>query len=397
MKKILIAGGGVGGVVAAKRLLERLGDKAEITMVSDQDYYSFPPFFTNVALGDMEPQETSLPLSRLVERGARVVKARITGFQPENRKVLTDSGELTYDYLLASLGIEYDMKAYGLEAGVHNFTLDGAMKMRDALASFKGGKVVVFTPSPMYRCGIYPFEIANMLVETFAKKGLREKSSVTLVHPFKRPLEPLGEEAIKITEESFQEHGVQYVGGARPVGVDSSRKVVEVEGESFPYDLLVTVPPITMPSPFKGSGLTANTPVGEWTAVDPATGRNPRYDDVFLPGEHSMPFLGLPTAGVPVHFTSLASASAIEAEVVGQSVEPGQISAMVCAMDYGDRGVVINCDVTGGKRGLAWTGDHYQFLDEGLRWTGSCYSVLTSPLGRYVKDMFYRSFLLTSM
>lgn len=383
MKTVVIAGGGVGGVVAAKRLSERLKGKANLVLISDNEKYVFPPYFANVALGDMQPEEISLPLSKLEERGVKFMKARIKSFDPDNRKVVTDSGDVQYDYLLASLGSELDFDTYNLASGYHNFTLEGSLKMRDALSSFNGGKVVIFTPSPMYRCGIYPFEIANQLDVIFRRRGIRDKSSITLIHPFKNPIEPLGPEAVRITNEQFQKRGITYVGGKKPVKVDDARKVVVMEGEEFPYDFLVTVPPIKVPSPFIGTPLVKSTPMGDWTDADALTGRSTKYDDVFLPGEHSMPVLGLPTAGVPVHFTSLASSSVISGEILGEPVDPGQISAMVCAMDYGDLGLVINCDV--------------KEENGALKWIGSCYSVLTSPLGKYVKDMFYRSFLLTSM
>ncbi|MCG2863577.1 MAG: NAD(P)/FAD-dependent oxidoreductase, partial [Vulcanisaeta sp.] len=55
-KKILILGGGVGGVVAAKRMAERLRGRVdvEITLISDNDYYLLPPLLVNIALGDIE-------------------------------------------------------------------------------------------------------------------------------------------------------------------------------------------------------------------------------------------------------------------------------------------------------------------------------------------------------
>ncbi len=383
MKTVVIAGGGVGGVVAAKRLSERLKGKANLVLVSDSDFYLFPPYLANVALGDMQPEEISLPLSRLKERGVKFVRSKIKTFDPANRKVLTDSGEIQYDYLLASLGSELDFDTYNLGSGYHNFTLDGSLKMKDALSSFGGGKVLIFTPSPMYRCGIYPFEIASQLDVIFRRRRIRDKVSITLVHPFKRPIEPLGSEAIKITQDQFQRRGITYIGGEKPVKVDDLKKTVVMEQEEIPYDFLITVPPIKVPSPFMGTPLVKSTELGDWTDAEPLTGRSTKYDDVFLPGEHSMPVMGLPTAGVPVHFTSLASSSVISGEILGEPVDPGQISSMVCAMDYGDLGIVINCDV--------------KEENGALKWMGNCYSVLTSPLGKYVKDMFYRSFLLTSM
>ncbi|HEV51656.1 MAG TPA: NAD(P)/FAD-dependent oxidoreductase [Thermoprotei archaeon] len=397
-KKVLIAGGGVGGVVAAKRLSERLKGKAEITLISDSDYFYWPPYLSDVAFGGMDPSEIYQPLSHLSQRGVKVVKAKITKIAPENRKVTTESGDVAYDYLIASLGSVYDFSSYGLSAGVHNYTLEGALKMREALSSFGGGKLVIFAPEMVHRCGMYPFELASRLDVSLRKRAIRDRAEITLIHPFKKPIQPLGREISGYLEERFQSRGINYVGGAKPVEIDQVGKKVVLEGEEVPYDLLVVIPPIRLPPAFRESGLTASTPAGEWTAVDPSNARSLKYDDVFLPGEHSMPFLSLPAAGVPVHFLTLSSAAEVAGEVLGEPVDPQGMSSMVLLMDLGDQGVIIGCDL--GRRensGLVWAGDHYEYKEPGLDWIGKCYSVLTSPLSKFAKDMVYSSFMLTSM
>ncbi|GAB6946430.1 FAD/NAD(P)-binding oxidoreductase [Vulcanisaeta sp. JCM 16161] len=387
-KKILILGGGVGGVVAAKRIAERIRGRvdAEITIINDTDYYLLPPLLVNIALGDIEPSKAQLPLSMLERRGVKFVKAKVTRVDPDNRVVETDQGKFNYDYLLASLGVDFDFQSYNLGVGYHNFTLDGALKLRDALRSFNGGKLIIFTPEPIYRCGVYPFEIVAQLDTVFRKRGIRDRVDITLIHPFEKPIQPLGPEAVKITEEVYAKKGIKYVGNAKPGTVNDKEKVVELaNGEKYKYDLLIVVPPARLPKPFEGTPLIADTPTGKWTAIDVYTGRSLKYDDVYLPGEHSMPYIGLPTAGVPVHFTALASATVIAGELLGEPIEPAQINAMTCAMDYGDLGMMFNCDVK-----LDLTGNK-------AAWIGSCYSILTSPLGRLIKDLFYKTWLATTM
>jgi len=107
-KRILVLGGGVGGVVAAKRLAERLRGRvdAEITLISDTDYYLLPPLLVNIALGDLDPAQAQLPLSMLSKRGVKVVKASVTKVDPDNRVVETNQGKFNYDYLIASLGVD---------------------------------------------------------------------------------------------------------------------------------------------------------------------------------------------------------------------------------------------------------------------------------------------------
>ncbi|MGC8596958.1 MAG: NAD(P)/FAD-dependent oxidoreductase [Thermocladium sp.] len=386
-KKILVLGGGVGGVVAAKKLAERLRGRVdvEITIINDTDYYLLPPLLVNIALGDLDPAQAQLPLSMLGKRGVKYVKAVVTKVDPENRTVETDKGKFNYDYLIASLGIENDFKTYNLGVGYHNFSLEGALKLKEALRSFTGGNVVVFTPEPLYRCGVYPFEIIGQLDTIFRKRGIRDKVNLTLVHPFEKPIQPLGPEAVKITMDVFQNKGINYIGNARPVEVDDKNKTVVLTSDKVKYDLLIVVPPARLPKPFEGTSLVVDTPMGKWTAANVYTGRSPKFDDVYLPGEHSMPVIGLPTAGVPVHFTALASAGAIAGELLGQPIDPAQINAMTCAMDYGELGLMFNCDIK------------LDMNNNKALWMGSCYSILTSPLGKLIKDVFYKTWLKTTM
>ncbi len=386
-KKILVLGGGVGGVVAAKKLAERLRNRvdAEVTLISDTDYYLLPPLLVNIALGDMDPAQAQLPLSMLGKRGVRSVKATVTKIDPDNRVVETDKGKFNYDYLLASLGTEFDFKSYNIGVGYHNFTLDGALKLREALMNFKGGSLVVFTPEPIYRCGVYPFEIIAQLDTIFRKRGIRDKVDLTLIHPFEKPIQPLGLEAVKITEDVFTQKGIKYIGNAKPIEVDDKNKVVVLTSDKVKYDLLIVVPPARLPKPFEGTPLVTDTPSGRWTTINVYTGRSIKYDDVYLPGEHSMPAIGLPTAGVPVHFTALASAAAIAGELLGEPFDPAQINAMACAMDYGDLGMMFNCDIK------------LDLKNNKALWMGNCYSILTSPLGKLIKDLFYKTWLQTTM
>ncbi|KUO92843.1 MAG: FAD/NAD(P)-binding oxidoreductase [Thermocladium sp.] len=386
-KKILVLGGGVGGVVAAKKLAERLRGRVdvEITIINDTDYYLLPPLLVNIALGDIDPSQAQLPLSMLGRRGVKYVKAIVTKVDPENRTVETDKGKFNYDYLIASLGVENDFKTYNLGVGYHNFSLEGALKLKEALRSFTGGNVVVFTPEPLYRCGVYPFEIIGQLDTIFRKRGIRDKVNLTLVHPFEKPIQPLGPEAVKITMDVFQKKGINYVGNARPVEVDDKNKTVVLTSDKVKYDLLIVVPPARLPKPFEGTSLVVDTPMGKWTAANVYTGRSPKFDDVYLPGEHSMPVIGLPTAGVPVHFTALASADVIAGELLGQPIDPAQINAMTCAMDYGELGLMFNCDIK------------LDMNNNKALWMGSCYSILTSPLGKLIKDVFYKTWLKTTM
>ena len=59
MAKVLILGGGFGGVVAAERLAEQLGDEHQITLVSRTRQFVFYPALVRLAFGNAEPADVS--------------------------------------------------------------------------------------------------------------------------------------------------------------------------------------------------------------------------------------------------------------------------------------------------------------------------------------------------
>ncbi len=104
-----------------------------------------------------------------------VVCGDIDRIDPETRQVSVversstgdSSRNIEADYLVVSLGAELVPDAIpGLAQAGHSFyTLAGAESLRDALRSFDGGRIVVLTAAPAYKCPAAPYEAA-MLVST---------------------------------------------------------------------------------------------------------------------------------------------------------------------------------------------------------------------------------------
>ena len=70
--KILILGGGFGGVYAALRLDKTLARRAdvEVTLVSCDNFLLFTPMLHEVASGDLNPSDIVNPIRRMLKRGA---------------------------------------------------------------------------------------------------------------------------------------------------------------------------------------------------------------------------------------------------------------------------------------------------------------------------------------
>ena len=123
--KILILGGGFGGVYALRHLTKALNHRKdiEITLVSDENFFLFSPLLHEVAAGGLEPRHIAL-LVRGLSRPDRFtfMQASVQKINLNERKVLTTAGTLDFDYLLLALGSVRDLSGLCLEGG-NVFTL----------------------------------------------------------------------------------------------------------------------------------------------------------------------------------------------------------------------------------------------------------------------------------
>ena len=103
MKRVLIVGGGFGGVWAAKALRKA---PVEVLVLDRRNHHVFQPLLYQVATASLSPADISAPI-RTVLRGqgnCQVVMAEVRGVDVNNRRVLLDGGHVEYDYLILAAG-----------------------------------------------------------------------------------------------------------------------------------------------------------------------------------------------------------------------------------------------------------------------------------------------------
>src|SRR5262245_45470264 len=110
MKRIVVLGGGFGGLAAAERLDRRLryDEDVEIELVNDTNFMVYTPMLADVAGGTVEPRHAVPPL-RAFLRKAQLREAAVQSIDVASQTVqgsLVDGthAELSYDYLLIALG-----------------------------------------------------------------------------------------------------------------------------------------------------------------------------------------------------------------------------------------------------------------------------------------------------
>ena len=135
--KILILGGGFGGMFAAREVKKLFGAKAEVELVNEENYFVFQPLLPEVAGGTITPMHAVSPLRSLL-KGIKVRQARVVEVDPEARQVTVFQGvqrrptHLSYDHLIVAMGTTVNLsKTPGLaEHGLPMKTLDDARRLR---------------------------------------------------------------------------------------------------------------------------------------------------------------------------------------------------------------------------------------------------------------------------
>lgn len=113
-QKILVLGGGFAGMYAANQVKRRLGAKADVEVISRDNYFVFQPLLPEVAAGSIAPIHAVSPLRELL-KGVFVRKARIESVDFERKIVTVFQGvqrrptEVPYDHLVVALGQEVDL------------------------------------------------------------------------------------------------------------------------------------------------------------------------------------------------------------------------------------------------------------------------------------------------
>jgi sulfide:quinone oxidoreductase len=103
---ILVLGGGFGGLEAAFYLRMKLEDRANITLVSDRDYFLFKPNTIYIPFG-LDPEKLKVGLERPTRRKKiAFIKDRVREVDPDVKKVSTEGRKLPYDFLVVATGAD---------------------------------------------------------------------------------------------------------------------------------------------------------------------------------------------------------------------------------------------------------------------------------------------------
>ena len=104
---VVIAGGGFGGLTAARELGRA---PVDVTVVDRTNHHLFQPLLYQVATAALSPAHIAAPIRDVLrnQTNTEVLMAEITGVDAESRIIRTTEREFPYDYLVLATGAHYN-------------------------------------------------------------------------------------------------------------------------------------------------------------------------------------------------------------------------------------------------------------------------------------------------
>jgi sulfide:quinone oxidoreductase len=298
--KVLILGGGTGGISLAARLNREM-DRGSIAIVEPSEKHYYQPLWTLAGAGLVSKEVTVKNEAQMIPGGVEWIKNSVTSIHPDRNEVQLASGEtLGYEYLVVATGLILNWdKIEGLQGNLGKngicsiYQYDQVDYTASCIQNFQGGKAVFVMPPVPIKCAGAPQKIMYLAEHIFRNKGVRHKSEVIFTTAGKAMFGiPTFSDAL---EKIVRERKIQPLFQHKLVAVDATQKlaffdVTDAEGkvsrQEIKFDLLHLVPTMSAHSFISGSSLAHSEGDQKgWLAVDKHTLQHLKYANIFGIGD----------------------------------------------------------------------------------------------------------------
>lgn len=258
-EKIVIIGGGFAGLQLAKSLNNK---NKKIILIDRVNHHMFQPLFYQVACGRIEPSNISFPFRKIFQR-SRNTQFRLANIQqilPEQKKIISDEGEFSYDKLVIATGCKTnffgDEKMEALAFGMKN-TQEAIAIRNHVLLTFekliieKGRTdvsnwnivIVGSGPTGVELAGAFAEMKKSILPRDYPNMSF-DKLNIILVSATPKPLGMMSEESQEASEKYLKQLGVTFLPNSRVTGYDGDTVFFE-DREGIPCSNVIWAAGVT--------------------------------------------------------------------------------------------------------------------------------------------------------
>jgi NADH:ubiquinone reductase (H+-translocating) len=383
--RIIIVGGGFGGLAAAKALRKT---PAEVILIDRSNHHLFQPLLYQVATAVLTPSQIATPIRSILRnhKNVTVIMGEVTGVDKERKQVLFSDADrqavpLSYDYLILASGAthsyfghnEFEEFAPGMKS-----LADAVSSRNKILQAFEQAEaeedpirhrdLLTFVligagPTGVEMAGALAVLIRSSLQSEFRRIN-PASARIVLVDMAPRVLPPFSEDLSESAKRRLEKLGVEVRLGHSVDRIDADGIVVA--GERIPSKTVIWTAGV------------APSPAGKWLKVETdRAGRVRVQNDVTVPGHPEIFVVGdtasfeengkpLPGVAQVAMQQGRYAGKLIHSRVVGRT-PPGPFRYF----DKGSMAVVgkgfavlqsYKVRVSGFVAWLAWAAIHLQFL-----------------------------------
>lgn len=296
---ILVLGAGYGGLTTVVNLQKVLGtDAADITLINKNEYHYESTWLHEAAAGTLLPDQVRYDIKDVIDNvKVKFVQATVEAIDVVGKKVTTDNGEFTYDYIVIALGFEGE--TFGIE-GLDKYSLSianvkAARYIREHIefqfATWSAepvkddSRLTIIVGGAGFTGIEFLGEVANRVPELCKEFDVpREKVRVICVEAAPMVLPGFDPELVNYAVGHLESKGIEFSIGT-PV-VEATPEGVKIKKGDDEFDF-IKAGTVVWAAGVRGNRLIEATPIENMRArvkVEKDL-RAPGYDDVFIIGD----------------------------------------------------------------------------------------------------------------